>query len=294
MVVGILVALATCVGCTLDEGKSERLDVPFMFGAYVDPPVYTDANRIKAFEEFEKLLGRKLDVYHSYHPWEDEFPSYADRHFAARGTTLLLSWAGTDTIDIATGRYDELIRSRARALRDLDKPVILQWRWEMNRRNLAEEIHSPADYVAAWRHLHELFEEEGADNVEWAWCPLSDALADRDYSAYYPGDDWVDWIGANGYARSPEQTFGQVFASFLSWAEDVEKPILIGEFARPTDMGSPSSLTTWLEGARRTIADHPQIKAVTYFESARGTSGKYDLADVPGALEALRDWENGS
>jgi len=294
VLVAIMVMMLSCLSCSSEEGGLERLDVPFRFGAYVDPPSYTEDNRIESFEAFEKKLGRKLDLYHSYHPWLQEFPSTADRHFAYRGTTLLLSWAGTDTLDIVSGRYDEMIRSRARGLRALGTPVILQWRWEMNRPNLAPEIHSPQDYVAAWRHLHEVFDQVGVDNVEWAWCPLSDALADLDYSAYYPGDDWVDWIGANGYARSPTQTFAQVFDSFFTWAEAVDKPILIGEFARPTDMGSADSLRRWLEGASRTIAQHPSIKAVAYFESARGSSGKYDLIDVPGALEALRDWESAS
>jgi len=294
VMVVVLVVVLSCLRSSVQNGPLERLDVPFRFGAYVDPPVYTDDSRIESFEAFEAKLGRKLDLYHSYHPWLQEFPSTADRYFADRGTTLLLSWAGTDTLDIVSGRYDEMIRSRARGLHELGTPVILQWRWEMNRRNLASEIHSPGDYVAAWRHLHDVFEQEGVDNVEWAWCPLSDAVADLDYSAYYPGDDWVDWIGANGYARSPTQTFAQVFDSFFTWAEAVDKPILIGEFARPTDMGSADSLRRWLEGARRTIAEHPSIKAVAYFESARGSTGKYDLIDVPGALGALRDWESAS
>jgi hypothetical protein len=187
-----------------------------------------------------------------------------------------------------------MIRTRARALRDLGKPVILQWRWEMNRPNLSSEIHSPEDYVAAWRHLHQLFDQEGATNVAWAWCPLSDAAADLNYSAYYPGDSWVDYIGANGYARTPSESFADVFRSFLTWARGSGKPILIGEFARPTDMGSPASLISWLQGARRTILDHPQIKVVAYFDSARGSSGTYDLADVPGALDALRAWGKSS
>jgi beta-mannanase len=29
--------------------------------------------------------------------------------------------------------------------------------------------HSPEDYVAAWRHLHDLFAKRGADNVRWVW-----------------------------------------------------------------------------------------------------------------------------
>ena len=291
-----LVLALVCLSCSSGERDVttlKRLDVPFRFGAYVDPTTYTDDARIAAYEQFERALGRKLDVYHSYHPFTADFPSRGDRHFAAQGKTLLISWSGTDTRDIVSGQHDDLVRQRARALAALDVPVILQWRWEMNRRNLAEEIHSPADYVAAWRHLHALFEQEGVTNVSWAWCPLSDYDADLDFSAYYPGDDVVDYIGANGYARNAGASFADVFYPFLQWARDRPgKPILIGEFARPVDMGSPESLVRWLTRARTTLANNPRIKVVTYFESARGSSGRYDLTKVPGALAALRDWED--
>lgn len=287
------VAIAVVVLPRLLGQEGEAKD-PLMIGAYVDPELYIDEQRISAFESFEEELGEPLDIYHSYHPWAEHFPSTGDLHFAERGTTLLLSWAGTDTRDITAGIHDELIRERAQALRDLERDtgaeVILQWRWEMNRPNLREEIHSPADYAAAWRHLHDLFVEEGAGEIEWAWCPLADEVADDDFDAYYPGDAYVDWIGANGYARSTDQTFADVFAEFFAWAETIDRPILIGEFARPVDMGSPESLQVWLDGARRTVKARPQIKAVVYFESARGASGDYAVAGIEPAMRVLRRW----
>ena len=264
--------------------------VHFRFGAYVDPPVYTQEERIKAFEGFEAKLGHRLGVYHTYHTWTQPFPSEADRYFADRGTTVLISWAGTDTRDITSGVYDEMIRQRARETRALGKRVIIQWRWEMNRRNLAAEVHSPEDYVAAWRHIHQLFDEEGATQVRWAWCPLSDRIADLDFSAYYPGDDYVDFIGANGYARNSGQSLAYVFEPFFDWAADQKRPILIGEFGRPVNMGTRAQLVDWFNDGLRTLASNPRVAVVVYFESGRGTTGEYDVADIPDALAALREW----
>ena len=276
---------------TTTHHQSQRpLDVRFDFGAYVDPPVYTDPERIKAFEDFEAKLGHRLGVYHSYHPWAQPFPSEADRYFADRGTTVLLSWAGTDTRSIISGAQDDLIRERASAIRALGDHVILQWRWEMNRPNLAEEIHSPAEYVQAWRHIHRIFDEVGATQVRWAWCPLSDLNADLDFSAYYPGDAWVDYVGANGYARMPDESLADVFEPFFAWAADRPRPILIGEFGRPVDMGSHASLVRWLQAGLRTLATNRQVAVVVYFETENGASGEYDLAEVPDALAELRRW----
>ena len=55
----------------------------------------------------------------------------------------------------------------------------------------------PSTFVAAWRHVHDLFEEEGATNVRFLWsvgrkaCPRG---CDP-YSEFYPGDAYVDYLG---------------------------------------------------------------------------------------------------
>lgn len=259
-----------------------------LFGAYVDPPIYDENHRIRAVQGFEQRLGRRIALYHDYHPWADPFPSRSDRYFAERGTTLLLSWGGTDTRAIASGQDDSIIRARAEAVAALGRPVLLRWRWEMNRPNLADEIGSGDDYVAAWRHLHDVFASVGADNVAWVWCPLADERADSDFAAYYPGDEYVDWLCVDGYARSESQSFADVFEPFLMWAAGHAKPVVIGEFGRSA--ATPGDRAAWLDAARRFVEATPQIKAVSVFESARGASGDYAVADDPDSLAALRRW----
>lgn len=288
--IGGLVAACSRSGEPAPTGLA-RLDLPFLLGAYVDPPLYIDADRVRAFLDFEEALGHRLDLYHSYHPWEEPFPSAPDLHFARRGTRLLLSWGGTDTAAIAAGQYDALVAERATALRDLDRPVVLQWRWEMNRPNLAAEVRSGADYVAAWRRIHDVFADVGVPQVQWAWCPLVDELADPDFSAYFPGEDYVDLVGANGYARAPDQSFAEVFEPFFDWAAGMDRPILIGEFGRSAELGDEKSLADWLAAAGQTLLELDRVDAVCLFNNPRGASGDYDISDRPSALAAVRGWE---
>lgn len=257
-----------------------------LFGAYVDPGgQYQEQDRIAAFERFEQQLSRPLAIYQDYHPWADPFPSRSDLYFAEHGRTVLLSWAGTDTRAILSGRDDRMIRQRAQALMQLKSPVMVRWRWEMNRPNLHAEIHSAADYAAAWRHIHGLFVQEHADNVEWVWCPLASSRANPDYQAFYPGDGYVDWLCVDGYAESPSESFQQVFRPFLSWATAIDKPIMIGEFGRnPWVRGTRAS---WLNAARSYVRRTPQISAIVYFEV-----GSTAVADDPSSLAALRAWAN--
>jgi len=290
----LAVALGSMVLCGCGRVPQDGVKAPehgALFGAYVNPTTYTEQGRIAAFLEFESAVGRPLDVFHDFHKWRDKFPSRADRYFAERDSILLLSWAGTDVRDILSGRYDDMIRQRARDLKNLGYPVLLRWRWEMNRPNLLNQVRSASSYVAAWRHIHDIFQRERVTNVSWTWCPLASVKKDQDYGAYYPGDSYVDWICADVYPGYSSATFAQVVDGFMVWARQVHKPILIGEFGQRRAAGS-AARSRWIRAAKNYVSKTPQIKAVCYFESDNGAGGAYDVSRDPASLAALRGWAN--
>ncbi len=53
--------------------------------------------------------------------------------------------------------------------------------------------NTTTDYVTAWRHIHDIFEQEGATNVRWVWAPNVKPGLPTPYAELYPGDDYVDW-----------------------------------------------------------------------------------------------------
>lgn len=72
----------------------------------------------------------------------------------------------------------------------------------------AQRGHQWVAFRALWRHVHAVFEDEGATAVEWVWCPTNWAFAPRsrrDPLTWYPGDDVVDWLCADGYSFYPEK-----------------------------------------------------------------------------------------
>lgn len=238
-------------------------------GAYVQPARFTPQAEIGAVLAFEHRLGRPIGLVHVYHPWVSPFPNAADRYFARHGKVLLLTWGGTpDTRAIIAGRDDSLIRARARALRRLGRPVLLEWRHEMDRPNLRWAVHSPADYRAAWRHIRGVFSAAGAGNVSWVWCPTAAGFASGRAQAYYPGDGEVDWLCADAYATSPAQPLRDVLMPFLVWASHHPKPIVLGEFGVRND---PAGWASWLAGVGALAERDAQIKALAYFD-ANGTS----------------------
>jgi hypothetical protein len=259
-------------------------------GAWVKPQELSQEGRVAAVNEFQSKIGRTLDVVHVYHDWDEQFPTDSDRAFAKQGSILLLSWAGTDTRAIQTGQYDELIRQQAQSLKQWGAPVLLEWRWEMDRPNLSSQIWSATDYIAAWKRIRGIFAEVGVPNAGWVWCPLAVGFDDGRAQPYYPGDDQVDWVCADVYPGKDIKPFATGAKSFLDWAKDHPKPIIIGEFGMKEARGEHIR-QAWLTALRAYAKTQPQIKALVYFNADNSDADKpynMDLLSSPGSLAAFR------
>lgn len=67
-----------------------------------------------------------------------------------------------------------------------------------------KEYCSPQDYKALWQLTRRVFDERGIDNVVWCYSP--DRIADEaEYTERYPGDDYVDILGADVYMFGAEE-----------------------------------------------------------------------------------------
>jgi hypothetical protein len=266
-----------------------------LLGAWVKPERFTESGRLAAKDQFETSVGRKLDIVHDFHKWGDEFPSAFDEQIVRAGAIPLISWAGTDTKLVAIGDEDETIRQRARAIKKFGKPLLLRWRWEMDRPNLQGEVHGPADYIAAWKRVRAVFAKEQVMNASFVWCPLAEGFASGKAQAYYPGDDQVDWLCADAYTLTPgRQPLSGLLDPFLSWAEPRHKPVIIAEFG--TIPGAPGERARWLAEAGALVAKRPAIKALVYFDAdtdqhgvARRWSLQWDSADVAAFAALAKD-----
>ena len=139
-------------------------------------------------DALQQQIGRRLDIVHIYLQADAAFPTSSDLAFVRQGSTLLVSWALNDSPGIAAGQYDASIRQRAQELKAMGKPVFLEWRWEMDRPNMRFEVGSPADYIAAWKHIRQLFAEQHVSNVAWVWCPTARGFTARQRRRLLPGE----------------------------------------------------------------------------------------------------------
>jgi hypothetical protein len=262
-----------------------------LIGAWVKPDSFSQPGRVDSIDGLQKTLGRPLDIVNTYRRFEQEFGTPSDQEFIADGTTIMLSWASGDTRSITAGRHDDLIRTQARAVRKAKVPILLRFRWEMDRPNLRATMWSGADFIAAWRHVRAIFDQERVRNASWVWCPTAEGFARDDAPDFYPGDDLVDWTCVDVYAGSDFRPIGELMEPFLTWAAGHPKPIIVGEFGVARAWGS-AGRAAWLRDAARLFKANPQIKAVSYFESdpdGNGPKGQFRLSDDPPAMAAFTE-----
>jgi hypothetical protein len=257
------------------------------FGAWAAPTIYTQPGRVQAVDALQQQIGRRLDIVHIYLQQQATFPTSSDLAFVRQGSMLLVSWALNDSRGIAAGQYDATIRQRAREIRAIGKPVFLEWRWEMDRPNLRSQVGSPAEYIAAWKHIRRIFAQQHADNVAWVWCPSAHGFTGGYAPAYYPGNAQVDWVCADAYPGGGSlRPFADVVQPFLAWAAHHPKPIMIGEYGVPMRFSAPQR-AQWLHAAAQTIQSHPEIKALVYFNGPGVHPGSSFILDG-GSLAAFR------
>jgi Big-like domain-containing protein len=248
-----------------------------LFGAHVQAS--RGAGAYQVVTDLEAKLGRRLAIDHYYRTWEAGFPDGREQWDVAGGRIPMISWGKASATEINTGRWDDLVRLRARGVRTFSQPVLLRWFWEMGGNRNAAEAGSPADFVGAWRHLRRLFAEEGASNAAWVWCPDASDFVSGKAQAYYPGDDQVDWTCADGYNyRHPDRrhttprSFEDTFAAFYFWAAQRPHPIMVGEYGVAED--GPGDKAAWITAAREALEHRfPAIGAVVYFHALRDRDG---------------------
>lgn len=184
---------------------------------------------------FGQLVGRQPDLVLSYFPWADAFPGFfAEQVWAHHATPLIqINPRGISLGAIAVGVYDAQLRAYASQVRGFGHPVVIGFAHEMNGNWYSWGYHhTPARiWVAAWRHLVTVFRQEGAHNVIWLWTVNHiDGTAIPDPRPWWPGAQYVSWVGIDSYYYTPQDTFATVFGVTIAAVRQFsDKPILLAE-----------------------------------------------------------------
>jgi hypothetical protein len=254
------------------------------WGTYL--PVSEDSQLTRAVEAQERYLGRSFGIVERYHDMsissDGIFPDWAEKQ-VGQSRLMLFSWSADvysshvlyQWSTVASGGLDRsVIVPEAKRLRAFPHTVFLTFSAEPD--GDVPNQGTPAQFVAAWRHIHTVFARLGVRNVVWVWTTEGYIPHESMIAATYPGNDYVDWIGYDPYNyfschQTQWQTFAQTVDPFYYWILRQpfgNKPIMLAEFGSAADPRNPGRQASWYRGIVPAVRNLPRLKALVQWNSS--------------------------
>ena len=288
------------------QEKQDKFKWPakMLLGAYDDIKEETFGNIVS----LEDSLGVTLPLIHIYTAWgdkkEEEFPQQECKKIIELGSTPLITWEPwlSDFSDenypkfkskpnkdlygmklVASGAYDDYIRTWAQHAKEMGKPIFIRLGHEMNdpyRYPWGPQNNKPEEFIAAWRHVYQVFKTAGANNVIWIWSPHP---AYGQFKSYYPGANYVDWLGVGtlNYGTvaiwSKWWSFDEIFGNYYDSLSMYKKPIMVTEFG---SLGVGGNRTQWYKDALEDMpTKYPMIRSLVFFHTHNDNTTTYKALD---------------
>lgn len=207
---------------------------------------------------FAKTTGVSPRVVSYYSGWYESFQASFAADAARHGALPLVQIDPTNIslAAIAAGQYDAYLRSYADSVRSYGHKVILGFGHEMNGNwyGWGNKHTSPKVFVAAWRHIVDVFRHQNARNVIWMWTVnvIDKRMHIPSPAPWWPGSSYVTWVGIDGYYLKQSWTFAALFGPTIKVVHALTRvpiPILISETAAPSAY-QPAKIADLFAGVR--------------------------------------------
>jgi hypothetical protein len=263
VLVAVVIA-AAAAGFAITHGRSATSHTPAAHDSLAFPKrasylgVYAKGppQNYQQVAEFAKAAGKQPNLIGYYSGWRQAFERSFAQTVHRHGAVTILQWDPTDASisGVATGHYDRYLRTFADSVRDYGQPVVIGFGHEMNADWYSWGYgHVPAPtFVAAWRHIVTLFRKQGADNVTWLWTINADRPGTGPIKSWWPGANYVDWVGIDGYYVRPSDNFDTVFGATIAKVRMFTlKPVLLSETAVGPAAGQFSKIANLFAGMHK-------------------------------------------
>jgi hypothetical protein len=241
------------------------------------------------FTDFQKRVGVEANINAIFVGWNDPFPFYATSLLGDK--TLLIFWEQYSVTldDIISGSSDKYIKQFANDAISSKSNLILAPLHEMNGNDnpwsgMAKN-NTPEKVVLTWKHIHDLFPI--STDIKWGWAVNNDSnpnIQTNQIQNYYPGDDYVDYVGVDGFNfGNPWETYSEVFSSALNKLRVYKKPIYI--FSMACSQGPKKA--PWITDALKRIQSDPDISAFVWFNENKEKN--WLLWSDPDSLNAFQN-----
>lgn len=274
--------------------QADVSNLPY-YGARLEPKDGAYLGMIAETSENFRPLGSYLTYIDAMNQPDFYYP--ANEIIKGNDSAVMVGWTINSLDEV---NYDT-IRSVLNTLAAYNKPMFIRFANEMNVSSLGDE---PERYVEIFRNVANMVHEY--DNFAVVWSPNDLGALDSPFEFFYPGDEYVDWVGVSMYMIKYFQ--GKADTSYkdsvyfmtgdYAWAtnrikpimdfmakNNINKPVMISEGGVPTNTNHDTDLEAW--GAPRMrdmlwnlVMKYPQIKMINYFNNHRENEAeRYDIND---------------
>ena len=301
-------------------------------GAYIDFGEAEEDVTLEVIEKFEAMVGKHQAIVASSSYWgEQDFPTRSLNVIWRHKSLPLVFWSPWDRpyeqhmgpdrfgLDkIVAGDWDNYIDQWADAAKAFGHPMIVSFSNEMNGdwfpwsgiyyggKTWDPEHNTwrgPEIFRRAYRHVVDRVRARGASNIKWMFQTNNYSYPSDIWNlaaAYFPGPDYVDWLGLSVYGKQFKEEPWANIPSLVDWPYeeicrlDPDKPVMIAEWATG-EFPHAGNKGDWIkEGLDLFRTRYPRIKAAVYWhERWQNPDGSYSNLRVNSSVEALNAYREG-
>ncbi len=299
-----ILMLFLSLGCHQVQAHQSSMEAP-LWGFALDGYPIT----LEKLQAVKKKTGLNASVIVFFLQWPSpekqntaKFPCETLEAIYQEGSIPCLTWEpmyyeGVTEIMIShhaimAGQYDSYITEFARQAKSYGRPLMIRFAHEMN----IERYHwgtekadygpqSPAVYKKIFYYVVNIFRNMDVKNALWVFCPNAESVPNTSYDPtaswncvanFYPGDDYVDIVGMDGYNWGTTQTiekdswesqwksFENIFRNAQAELATIApgKPVIIFETASVTQGGNKNQ---WISEALVT-ARQWGLRGIVWFQ----------------------------
>ena len=218
---------AKSINSYLAKGEPER-------GCYIGAYIEDDKRIWGNFEKFNAYTGKEHSSFYAYIEYGEPFPVTWCKKIKSLGAIPHIALEPNK--GLGKVKDDNYVNSFAEEAGKLDWPLFLRFASEMNGDWTAYH-GNPSLYKEKFKLIHNIFEKK-APKVMMLWTPNS--IPQSNIIDYYPGDEYVDWVGINIYSvhhhgsdisQSGEMEDPTYLLEYIYNLYSSRKPIQVSEFA---------------------------------------------------------------
>lgn len=274
---------------------------------------------------FERLAGKKITWVYFSNNWIDgiEYPEKDILEIVKCGNIPFVRLMprssyefGPDPVyklqAIIDGKFDKELRKWARMAKKYGGPLLVEFGVEMNGNWFPWSGYwngggktdgygnpgypdGPERFRDAYRHIIDIFRSEGAFNITWFFHADARSFPTTEWNKikyYYPGDDYMDWVGLSSYGVlfpenredwiSFKDKFLPAYHQIKEFAPD--KPLAVLEFGVIEDARKPE----WIREVFKFIREFHEIKAISWWQERwENEDGSYSDLRINSSMESL-------